>query len=230
MKENSAAALRLFLPRLLAVFAAVLAMTASEVGATRIAKMYRMEPKAHGAAAGVTQDQIRRTVVAIAERRGWTTYVRTRGVVEADFSLSKGKHRGSVAIVFDDRNFVIRYLSSYNLGHRENYCPAPRPYDSPPGEERARDRLLRPRAERCTRELIHPTYNNFVQELEDEIAATVPKLTPHAAAAPDLPGDSVEEETRKLEALHDAGTLTDEEWESQKRLLLAAQLPTGGGE
>jgi len=111
MRERPAAALRLDRWRVfagIAVSVAVLAAAAPRAEATRIAEMYRMEARPLGAPAGVTQDQVRHQVVELAKSNGWTVYVRTHGVVEADFSLSAGKHRASVAIVCDDLSFVCR--------------------------------------------------------------------------------------------------------------------------
>jgi hypothetical protein len=207
-----------------AIISVAVLTAASPAAAGRTTAMYRMEPRPHGAAAGVTQEQMRTAVVELIEKRGWAAHVRTAGVVEADASWSRNKHRFTVATVFDDETFVIRYLSSYNLGYTDSYCRAPRPGDSPPGMMRDRDRLRLPREERCRTEVIHPSYNDFVQQLEADIAKAIARIEPAPDADPiSIPvADSAEEENRRLEGLYAGGVLTKEELQAHQRLLSAS--------
>ncbi len=202
----------------LGLFAVSLLATPADAGRTRT--MYRMESRPHGAADGVTQAQIRQKVIELAENRGWAVHVRTAGVVEADNSWSNGKHRFTIATVFDDEFFTIRYVSSHNLGHSDTSCSAPQPADLPSHMASARERLQRSRSERCTTEVIHPSYNDFVVQFEEDIAEAVPKLQPAPAdAAPVAVADTVDEELRRLDALQAAGILTPSELQAQRRLL-----------
>ncbi len=201
----------------------VILVLASASYAGRKTTMYRMEPRAHRADDGVTQDQIRRSVIEILERRGWTVHVRTAGVVEADISISKGKHRATIAVVFDDKNFAVRYVSSYDLGYSGASCrDGEIDEDGLPSYLQGPAKRMRRHIEAgCVGEVIHPSYNEWVQQIEEEIARNVPRLGPSrsAAAVPPATSDSVSEAVRKLDALHAAGLLTAEEVEAHKRLL-----------
>jgi len=207
----------------------VAATFVSPVDAARISTMYRMEGRAHGAPAGVTQAQIRRVVIDLAEQRGWEAHVRTAGVVETDASWSSGKHRFTVATVFDDETFTVRYVSSYNLGYSDTACRAPFSADVDARMERARDRMGRSRVERCNTEVIHPHYNNFVQQFETDIAEAVSRLEPEPAASGSVAvADTVAEENRRLEALQASGILTSDELKTHQRLLASSDVDAAG--
>ena len=216
----------------LSLVTALVLASAAHAGRTKL--MYRMEPRAHGAREGVTQAQIRKVVVDLLERGGWVTHTRTAGVVEADISVRRGKHRATIVVVFDDQNFAVRYLDSYNLGYTDSDCRAPRHSreDEPRYMKTARERLSVPHSERCVSEAIHPDYNHWVRKLEGDIVSAVPRLRPAASQTP-VPTASatvVAEGVRKLEALHEAGVLTAAELEAHKRLLPGSGLVGAGSQ
>jgi predicted secreted protein len=201
----------------------------SPADATRIGTMYRMERRAHGAPDGVTQAQIRKIVIDLAEQRGWEAHVRTAGVVETDASWRSGKHRFTVATVFDDETFAVRYVSSYNLGYSDTHCRAPYPAEVASRMERTRERMGRNRAERCNTEVIHPSYNNFVQQFEADIVEAVSQLKPEPAAAQSVAvADTVAEENRRLEALQASGIVTLEERMAHQKLLAGSDVDEAG--
>lgn len=205
-------------------------IAATPATARRTNEMYRMQARAHGAASGVTQAQMRTVALELIEKRGWAAHVRTAGVVEADASWSRNKHRFTVALVFDDTNFVIRYVSSYNLGYTDTAC-RPRPPDiTPLGMVRDRDRMLVPRKERCKAEIIHPSYNDFVRQFEHDIAKAFPLIAPAPESPPPSGGvaASIDEENRYLENLYAEGVLTQDELRAQQRLLGLSGEAVGG--
>ena len=181
--------------------------------------MVDSEPIAHGAADGVTVGQVRAAVLRAAAYELWSAEVMIDGRVKAEYVTQQGKHSAIVTITVDPENFLIRYLSSFQMGYRRNYC-----LNSSMGNQRAR------RTRRCSSEGIHPFYNDWIGELayaiQDEVAALMPG--PEGGDGSDEVSDpmtererfEIAEKMRSLIARRDAGEITEEEFEERKRALL----------
>ncbi len=198
----------------------ILTLPVSPAVAGQIVVMHQMEPTPHEAVDGVTLGQIRETLLDLLRGKGWVPYPRTSGVIEADRSLNGNKHRMTIAVVFDDRNYVIRYVDSENLNFSDESCRDPNPPSSP-FDFKPAARRLRERTGPCNTRLIHPTYNRSVQDLEYTALHAIRFLDPPRGDGdtPEPWSQSTEEETAKLEALQRNGILTADELETQLRLV-----------
>jgi len=184
--------------------------------------MDTMEPRAHFAKSGVAMEAIAKAVVDAARENGWRAELQSPGAVLAELSTQAGKHRVTVVIDFDLTTFVVRYQSSHNLGYTEKYCRS-----SAPG--------TRFRTQKCVGPGIHPYYNQWLLELQNNIARRIAMLKPGEPGMPSQPaaqGSSarsvettppplIADEIRKLKELRDEGALSDAEYEQQKQKLLA---------
>ncbi len=189
----------------LVLLAVMLVAFVPAAGSARSEATYRMARRLHAAPPQATLEQIERTMVAAVERAGWSARVREPGVVEAEKSVRDGKHTALVEIRFDERSFLIQYLSSHNLNYDPESCHR------------------RARRKRVCREVIHPHYNVWVRTLEGNVM----RLTVEAGKASKAPVDKgassgvmIADELIKLKALVDQGVLTAEEFESRKKKLL----------
>lgn len=180
-----------------------------------------MQPREHGAAKGVTLEQMRGVMLSVAEHKGWRAVVRANGAVEVTMTPPDSERHAVVEVRFDHRMYVVDYLDSVGLEYDDELCVPIT--DS------------HPRRSRC-REVIDADYNDWVEDLEGQIGTQVAHLQPgdpvdEKAALPtvsappgsDAPDRSrlfVADEIRKLKQLEDEGILTSEEFEEQKRKLL----------
>jgi hypothetical protein len=204
-------------------FVAAFPLSGSPVHAARTTEMYRMEPRPHFAADGGSDEQKQGAINEAIEAAGWQPHVHSDRLVGAYISVRGGKHTANVEIEFDERTYVVRYVTSYNLGHDENYCRDFRRSGRAGAPKRPR------RLEECS-EIIHPDYNEWVHRIEDAILRYVALLRPGMAArsipapavkpAPTPATMFVADELLKLKILRDDGVLTEEEFETQKSKLL----------
>lgn len=196
-----------------------LAIGPSAADAARVERMEVVEPLAHGAAEGVTTEQVRAAVLRAAESEHWHAQVMVDGRVKAEYLTQQGRHRATVTIPVDDKEFLIRYFDSYQLGYRRYFCP-----NRALGNQRMRQ------ARPCRDSGIHPYYNDWVRELADAIQDEVAALAP-AGDDPDIADGvpdpmtprerfAIAEKMRELIAQQEAGTISDEEFEARKRELL----------
>jgi hypothetical protein len=199
--------------------------TGSPANAARTTEMYRMQPRPHRASEGVTDEQIRGAIVKAAERAGWRPYVRGARIVEVYISVRGGKHTATVEVEFDEQNYVVRYVTSYNLGHNDHYCGPPKRVSVAGPRRRRREKV-------CDGEIIHPHYNDWVRGLEDGILRSIVLLREgepvRPISTPKKPAPSpaplfVADELKKLKVLRDEGVLTEEEFDVQKRRLLGIE-------
>lgn len=198
----------------------LLALVASPASAGRTVEMHRMQPREHGAAKGVTFEQMRGVVLSVAERKGWDAVVRANGAVEVTMGAADSERKAEVEVRFDKRSYVVRYLDSVGLEYDDELCVLI------PGSHRR---------SKCS-EVIDYDYNEWVEDLEDQVGAQIARLgpddpvderaavptvsSPPAAELSDRSRLFVADEIRKLKELTDEGVLTSEEFEEQKRRLL----------
>jgi hypothetical protein len=198
-----------------------LATVASPAFAGRTVSIHRMQPREHGAATGVTLEQMRGVVLSVAERNGWVAVVRANGAVEVTMAAPDRERRAVVEVKFDDRTYVVRYRDSVGLEYDDEFCV---PIPGTHGRTQCR-------------EVIDSDYNDWAEGLEEQVGAQLARLRPgdpvdEKAAVPTVPAPAaadsadrsrlfVADEIRKLKQLQDEGVLTDEEFEEQKRKLLA---------
>ncbi len=209
----------------LLLFVAIGLVMPPTVHASRRTTMYRMDPRQYRVEKGVTAELIRDAIVLSLERAGWRPLVQAADAVEAEMVVQGGKHTASVEVKFDDAVFVINYVGSFNLGYKCRQANTAASSAHPAA--RVGSRVKHSQRGRCE-ELIHPHYNAWVRRVEDDIARRLAQLRPGQSLRPTVAparGPSplfVADELLKLKALRDAGALTEEEFELQKRWLLGA--------
>ena len=187
--------------------------------AARVTRMNVPDATAHGAVDGVTVGQVRAAVLRAAADERWRAEVMIDGRVKAEYVTQQGKQRAVVTIKVEPETFLIRYLSSFQMGYRRNYC-----LHSAMGNQRTR------RTGPCRNQGIHPYYNDWINELayaiQDEVAAASPE--PEGGDGSDEVADPMTERERfeiaermqSLIARRDAGEMTEEDFEERKRALL----------
>ena len=196
------------------------------VAARKTAMESMSTPRPHNAEAGVSLDAITRCVIAAAEVNEWRPTFEKPGVVLAEKVTQEGKHRATVKISYDTESFIIKYVTSYNLGYTEKHCRS-HTFGNPNIRKRTP----------CYGPAIHPNYNAWLRILANSIADHAALLAAGDAGPKirySLPGADtnseprdriapalVADEIRKLKGLADDGILSQQEYEDRKKLLLA---------
>jgi hypothetical protein len=158
----------------------------------------------HGAPEGSSLESIRNSIIQGATEAGWHMVSTAPGEVTVSI-LVRAKHEATVAIRFDERTFQIDYVDSTNLDYR------PDGLTRTVGKERKH--LPGPR--------IHKNYNKWVHSLAKRVEMRIAQPLPSLATDPRPGPPLIADELEKLDALRRKGILSDEEFETQKKKLLA---------
>lgn len=190
---------------------AILLAIGSLCGAPSIASetIRNVPPTPHGVAEGTPLEVIEEAIVQAAGERQWYGSVETPGLIVVSTTIRK--HRATVEIGVDASRFWINYRDSSNLDFNPNDLTG---WDQ---DGASRSRVVRKKGPR-----IHPNYNEWVEELARHIGARTNAivLTEKTATA-GCDQRSVADELEKLDRLRQRGVLTQEEFDGQKRKLLA---------
>jgi hypothetical protein len=207
---------------LLAV-AATLALLASPAAAARTTQMSRGQPVAVRWAADVQPEHRTAAAIAVARANHWQAKGTEDGNVEATRDLSSGKHIATVDIVLGEDSFQVVYKDSHNFGYAKRAC-------AQTSRKLEGARWRKPQTT-CGHEVIHPTYNAWVEALQAALAqefsildaergaALLAAQNPAPARTTASP-TGIADELAKLDKLRDDGVLTDEEFETLKRRLI----------
>lgn len=160
-------------------------------------------PTPHGAPVGTPLEELAASIRHAANVNGWQVIGSAPGSVMASLRV-RNRHHCIVRIGFDETSYWIDYVDSENLDYSEKDLRLPGP----------RGRVVKgPR--------IHRNDNRWVASLAKaiEIGARmpVPVSRPTRASSPPLIADELE----KLDSLRQRGVLTQEEFDQQKKKLLA---------
>lgn len=184
-----------------------LAVLLLPVAALASVPIENIESRHHNAPASSSLADIETSIISAAAERDWFVTARTDGRLVLS-TLVREKHEASVAVEYDKETFSIVYVSSHNLDY------------NPKDKVVTAGKRMKPRV--IPGPPIHRNYNRWVADLARRIvlrvANPIERREP-TSGTPRFP--MIAEELDKLDSLRKRGVLTDEEFEAQKRKLLA---------
>lgn len=140
---------------------------------------------------GYAIDEVRTAIIKGCQARRWTAEIAGDGLIRARLNV-RNKHFAVVEIPYSASSYSIIYVSSENLDYKPK------------------------------RETIHRNYNKWVLNLSATINSQFLNLARAKSAAAPARAETEDmfDQLLKLDELRDAGVLTDEEFEEEKRKLL----------
>ena len=169
-------------------------------GDVEAATLKNIRPTPHGAPADTPLPNISEAIKSAARELGWRVTDETPGALQV--SLSLRSHEANVEIGYDAVSFWIEYRDSVNLNFHLDGLKA----------TKRRKKIKGPR--------IHKNYNGWVTRLAERISA-------HAKNSPQMrpvvidPDRLIADELERLDALRQKGALTQDEFDTKKKKLLA---------
>ncbi len=188
--------------RVVALILAVAWMSPASTSA-QSATIQNVPPTPHYAPPGTPLADLAEGIKMAAGTKGWAIVGETPGSMTAELRIRV--HEATVVILYDESNYQIDYLDSFNLGFNPNDLRKP---------GRNRRGIKGPR--------IHRNYNAWVKNLARSIAIQLrnpPKAADPPTAAPNN-STMIADELDKLDALRQRGVLTQQEFDEQKAKLL----------